>query len=371
MKRQIRYLVYFLAAVFTAAFLAACSAGAEETSQEASPQQELTAVSESETGNARRTAGKDSAPLIDYVSHKTAEGASGTSSTADSSGEIRVLDEGVTMRETPLFSKASEYSDRLSVLAAGETVYVTCESFALWYAVADENGQQGYVYTGDIQLKKNGELQPTNAAEEAVKQKFALLREKLPEGKYWNHMGTDLPFGEGDPWSVTDEPCEHSIYGELYCNFYDGATLNLFPQYGYLCQCLGFASFLSDQVFGKDAPLHYFYDYDQLRVGDQIRLNEYEHSMVVAEKTDEYVKVAEVNADYEDCLISWSREISRYELDELSWDLEFITRYPVLRDEEGVLLSAEQVQEAESSYSLDGWAYEEEEFWYDDWDDEW
>ena len=99
MKRQIRYLVYFLAAVFTAAFLAACSAGAEETSQEASPQQELTAVSESETGNARRTAGKDSAPLIDYVSHKTAEGASGTSSTADSSGEIRVLDEGVTMRE--------------------------------------------------------------------------------------------------------------------------------------------------------------------------------------------------------------------------------------------------------------------------------
>ena len=248
---------------------------------------------------------------------------------------------------------------------------MTCESFALWYAVADENGQQGYVYTGDIQLKKNGELQSTNAAEEAVKQKFALLREKLPEGKYWNHMGTDLPFGEGDPWSVTDEPCEHSIYGELYCNFYDGATLNLFPQYGYLCQCLGFASFLSDQVFGKDAPLHYFYDYDQLRVGDQIRLNEYEHSMVVAEKTDEYVKVAEVNADYEDCLISWSREISRYELDELSWDLEFITRYPVLRDEEGVLLSAEQVQVAESSYSLDGWAYEEEEFGYDDWDDEW
>ena len=93
--------------------------------------------------------------------------------------------------------------------------------------------------------------------------------------------------------------------------------------------------------------------------------------MVVAEKTDEYVKVAEVNADYEDCLISWSREISRYELDELSWDLEFITRYPVLRDEEGVLLSAEQVQVAESSYSLDGWAYEEEEFGYDDWDDEW
>lgn len=58
---------------------------------------------------------------------------------------------------------------------------MTCESFALWYAVADENGQQGYVYTGDIQLKKNGELQSTNAAEEAVKQKFALLREKLPE----------------------------------------------------------------------------------------------------------------------------------------------------------------------------------------------
>ena len=55
------------------------------------------------------------------------------------------------------------------------------------------------------------------------------------------------------------------------------------PQYGDETQCLGYASIISDLLFGYDAPITEFYDFDELRIGDHIRMGWYEHSMIVTD----------------------------------------------------------------------------------------
>ncbi len=204
----------------------------------------------------------------------------------------------------------------------------------LWCSCTLENGSTGYLYAEALyRIHEDGTASSKNLFQETSERKLAELRERLPEGKYWNHMWQDIPYGEETPFLISDTPCEHSVYGELYCNFYNGKTEELFYN-NTLCQCLGFASLLSDQLFGRDASLHVFYDIDLLRVGDHIRLHEYEHSMTVVEKSEDGVTVAEVNENYEDCLISWTRQISYYELEELAWDSEYISRYPFYPDGE-------------------------------------
>lgn len=171
---------------------------------------------------------------------------------------------------------------------------------------------------------RDGDPQAGKAAEAAAATKLEALREKFPDGKYWNHMSLEESPG---PDSVTDLPCDHAAYGETYCNSYSGATAELFPQYEDPCQCLGFASMLSDLVFGESAPVSIHRSWEQLRVGDQIRLTSEEHSMVVIEKSGDRVRVAECNADYQTCRISWGRELSRQQLEDYGEELEYITRY--------------------------------------------
>lgn len=247
-----------------------------------------------------------------------------------------------TLASVPVYP-SPEPVDPIRTLPAGEILEVAEEGGSLWYVMETDDGQAGYLYGEALYpLDETGQTSSQSLAWKAVEERLSSLREQLPEGKYWNHMGQDIPFGEETPFSVTDTPCEHSIYGETYCNLYNGATLSLFPEYGYLCQCLGFASLLSDQIFGQDAPLSIFYDFDLLRPGDEIRLDEYEHSMIITDKGDDYVVVAEVNADYEDCLISWSRQLERWELEELSWDLEYISRYPMVSGDDGSWITWEE-----------------------------
>lgn len=108
---------------------------------------------------------------------------------------------------------------------------------------------------------------------------------------------------------VTDTPCNHSVYGYGNCNIYNGLMDDFFPQYEDETQCLGYASLISDLLFGYDAPITEFYDFDELRIGDHIRMGWYEHSMIVTDidwDTDT-ITVTEVNVDYENCQISWGR----------------------------------------------------------------
>ncbi len=163
--------------------------------------------------------------------------------------------------------------------------------------------------------------------EESVQEKLKLLEKEFPSGTYWNHRGVEIPDGSPN-WAITtDIPCDHSTYGDAYCNRYNGATKEFFPQYDYLTQCLGFSSMLSDQIFGEDAPIKIHRDFNDLRPGDQIRLTGSWHSMLVIEKLENHVSVAECDEDAITCEISWGREISKNELMSYGEEIEYITRY--------------------------------------------
>ena len=239
-----------------------------------------------------------------------------------------------------LYEKAAVGSP-VADLPAGQTVEVQKTDNSLWYAITAFE-TDGYLYAENLyRVEEDGSVSPKSMFEEYAERKFTYLQERLPDGNYWNHMGrNDISYGEEVSFVTTETPCVHRSYGELYCNFYNGATKQLFTS-NTLCQCLGFASLLSDQVFGTNAPLHTFRDSALLRVGDHIRLNEYEHSMIVKEIHEDYLVVAEVNANYQDCLISWSTQLTWDRLRSLSWDTRFYSRYPLRPDGNGGYVSWE------------------------------
>lgn len=142
-----------------------------------------------------------------------------------------------------------------------------------------------------------------------LEEKLEIFKEIFPDGAYWNSVGYN---GEGSDYlNISNVPCHHREFKD-YCNNYMGKTAELFP-WGRNIQCLGFASMLSDFLYGKDAEIEIFYDYESLEVGDHVRINfdtEF-HSMIVIEKTDTYVKVAECNNNFQQCMIRWGREISK------------------------------------------------------------
>ena len=171
----------------------------------------------------------------------------------------------------------------------------------------------------------------SDLAEQSVQTRLELLEDYFPNGMYWNHVGVDTSEMTADEIAmcVTDMPCNHSANGYENCNVYIGLIDDFFPQYGDEMQCLGYASLISDLLFGYDAPITEFYDFDELRIGDHIRRGWYEHSMIVTDidwDTD-IITVTEVNADYENCQISWGRQITRSELLGMEGDLTYYTRY--------------------------------------------
>ena len=135
------------------------------------------------------------------------------------------------------------------------------------------------------------------------------MRKEFPDNAYWNHIGKSA-----DYLGVTNRACNHHDTGPIYCNRYTCASTNACG-WGYGTQCAGFAGLLSDRVFGSDAPVHIFYDYDAIRPGDQARINKDTHTVFILEKTDDYVVVAECNAGgMNDCKIAWGRQIPRNQL---------------------------------------------------------
>lgn len=147
--------------------------------------------------------------------------------------------------------------------------------------------------------------------------KMIELQDIFPSGMYWNHMGKDQtnPEETNNIYSVTDIPCNHYQNGEIYCNAHYGKSDELYPYKSTCSQCRGFASLLSDIVFGPDAPVRYFENYDELRIGDQARIDNDYHTVFIVDKTDEYVIVAECNSDLETCKICWGRKILRENMD--------------------------------------------------------
>jgi uncharacterized protein YjdB len=86
--------------------------------------------------------------------------------------------------------------------------------------------------------------------------------------------------------------------------------------------CSGFAFMLSDAAFGS-LPARMHTDYDNIRVGDILRINYDTHSVIVLEVNEDSVIVAEGNYNSS---IHWGREISISEIKETGKYV--MTRYP-------------------------------------------
>lgn len=157
-------------------------------------------------------------------------------------------------------------------------------------------------------------LQAKNFAttEAQAAEKLEQLKALFPDGKYWNHAGAD----KENIFSVTSIPCNHDLNGTKYCNEYESAISSFFPDYSTNIQCLAFAALMSDCIFGPDAPIYETKGFENIRIGDDIRLVDYEHSVIVVDRGADWISVAEVNANYQDCKIAWGRVLTKSELEQ-------------------------------------------------------
>ncbi len=171
--------------------------------------------------------------------------------------------------------------------------------------VSNESNVKGTEY---ITASTDSSYQYPDEWLEEFNEKIIQFQMEFPDGMYWNHMGSTQ-----NEIGVTDQPCSHSKNGEKYCNHYQGISTKICGFY-MGTQCAGFVSMLSDRIFGTDAPTRIFTNYDDIRIGDQARVNNNSHTVFIIDKTDEYVVVAECNADYETCEINWGRKIERSQL---------------------------------------------------------
>lgn len=117
-------------------------------------------------------------------------------------------------------------------------------------------------------------------------------------------------YPEGTPWTIRD----------MYHREPIGTGYPTYDAYG----CLGFAMLVSDAAFG-DLP--YWrrnpgeFDYDSIRVGDILRINNDTHSVVVLEKHDTHLILVEGN--YLD-VVHWGRVLPREEAEKADY---LLTRY--------------------------------------------
>jgi hypothetical protein len=156
-------------------------------------------------------------------------------------------------------------------------------------------------------------------SEKEILEKLEILKSQYPTDKYWNHGG------------VTDIPCDHRV-SQRTCNHYNSVVDRVYVHGNVSDQCRGFSNLLSDSIFGKDAKVRTFANYDDLKVGDIFRImfipgtmRQNCHSAMVIEKYDDHVVVAEVNYDYQTCKIRWGGIYTRDRLEDChTW---YISRY--------------------------------------------
>lgn len=236
--------------------------------------------------------------------------------------------------DTPIIQDTESYII-IGICDAGTNMNVVSYEDPIWIYVSDESGTEGYVYGGDFYIcDESGAPTADTFTDHEIDARISELQNIFPTGYYWNHIDSD-PEEEYSIFRYTDIPCDHDIDGSTYCNEYNGSTLAAFPDESSLIQCQGFASLLSDYIFGPELSFSATDSLDDLQIGDHIRLDEYEHSMTVISIDAYGITVGEANENYLDCMIDWTREISFEELEMLQWDMEIVTRYPVFRDSEG------------------------------------
>ncbi len=178
----------------------------------------------------------------------------------------------------------------------------------------------------DDDPNKEGTIFSAAYANLSISEKLSLLKQFFPAGSYWNsHDVADEDENESKyqaAMHISTTPCSNfGSYSDYWCNAYNGITKNMFSYEGDNIQCLGFASMISDFLWGEETPIYISYDWDDIEVGDHIRFISAEHSVTVIAKTETSVYVVECNRDYEDCMIEWNREITKSYLLSQSWEV--------------------------------------------------
>lgn len=157
----------------------------------------------------------------------------------------------------------------------------------------------------------------TSQAASGVEQRLNALRDRFPQGWYWNHKVTAYS-NNGDQlmanWdesfsdSVTQTPCAThngtASVGQYDCNFFDGGI-----------QCFGFAGKIFYEVFGqRKSQLTRRTDKNNVMRGDYIRINNDTHSAVVLSRSGNTISVVECNLDQSgasyNCYIRWDKTYS-------------------------------------------------------------
>ena len=277
--------------------------------------------------------------------------AAASSETADASASGSVPDEEppepVRVPAAPPveFKTANTYSEAnvrsgpgteypvVGKVKAGAYMYVLSDPENDWTAIRRSDGIRGYIDSSLLNVRTTLIQPPPPEIAEPISEEEAydrLMYEQenfFPDGSYWNDGGEGIPFDSATnnlDLAVSQRACNHGA-GRYDCNKHFGIA-SVPVELTHSGQCLGFASLLSDRVFGASAPIVVHTDWDRLKVGDAIRLTTYRHSMIVLTKSEDAITIAECNADFNTCRISWGRTITREELE--SRDRIYITRYP-------------------------------------------
>jgi len=241
--------------------------------------------------------------------------------------------------------KSKRISNKKSRLSWIEVPY--CDGYVIYYSKKENNGykpiktideagittctisglekKQTYYFKICAFNKVNQEIyyselsdcvQSESYTAQKIYNKLLKLKKKYPDGRYWNHVGYKVSKNQDVSGFVTDRPCNHNnqLRGRSStCNYYYGKDKVL----GY--QCWGFASLLSDKIFGK-ASYSQHKKFKKAKVGDHVRYGN--HSVIIVEKHDTYIVAAEANYGHT-CMIKWGRKIPKSAL----YGATYYTRY--------------------------------------------
>ncbi len=151
-------------------------------------------------------------------------------------------------------------------------------------------------------------LADSEALPQASSQKMSLikLRNKFPDGKYWNHSGSS----KNNPDGYTSSPCTHhpndsgcSYTGSCGCNSFGGAI-----------QCMGYAYKCGYDVTG-DYPKEWSTStssskVDSVKAGDVIRYRNDGHSIYVTGVSGDTITYTDCNWGHQ-CKIRWDATVSK------------------------------------------------------------
>ncbi|MBQ8210802.1 MAG: Ig-like domain-containing protein [Clostridia bacterium] len=154
---------------------------------------------------------------------------------------------------------------KFEYLVLKDTKNVTWTSSNPSVATVDKNGKIKGVSKGyACIIASNGEescYYDVNVKNQ-LQQKIDKLRNKYPDGYYWNNHtpSTEYPY-------VSEQPCtDHSTKKYAYCKG----------------QCAGFAELMYSEIYGSKAKKNYGVSWDSVEIGDYLRLNPH-HSVFVTD----------------------------------------------------------------------------------------